>query len=268
MTQQFSASGPVEAAVRLGSGRVTVEACEPQTAAADVVPLDPGHEPSARLAASAEIRFDGDRLTVRVPEQGRLFRRGEVLVRLALPPSSSLAVKGGSVDITVDGGLEELEAKIGAGEVQVDTVDALVVKGGQVDVVVDHAGALSVSTGQGTLRADSVGDAAFKTGHGEVALGRTHGNVVVKGGAVQLSVREAIGGEVYFQAGAGNATVAVQTGTAVELDLTSGAGDVRCELPVESSAPAGGAGLRLRLRTGSGDLVVRSTATEPTPAGG
>ena len=267
MAQQFTADGPVEASVRLGSGRVTVEAGDPHAAAAEVLPLDPEHEPSARLAASAEIRFDGDRLTVRVPEQGRLFRRGEVLVKLALPSASSLSLKGGAVDISVDGGLESLEAKIGMGEVRADRVDQLSVKGGQIDVVVDHAAALAVSTGQGTLRAGHVGDAAFKTGHGEAELGRTDGNVVVKGGAVQLSVREACGGELYFQAGAGSATVAVRPGTTVELDLTSGSGDVRCELPLESSAPSGGAGLRLRLRTGSGDLLVRSAAPAPAARG-
>lgn len=260
MSQQFSVHGPIEAAVRLGSGEVVVAVAEHGTATAAVRPVDADHEPSVRLAASAEIRLDGALLSVRVPEQGRLFRRGEVVVTLGLPPSSSLSVRGGSVDITVRDGLVGLEAKLGTGDVVIDTVDAMSVKGGQVDVVVDHAGALVVSTGQGTLRAKHVGDAAFKTGHGQADLGSTDGNVVVKGGAVQLTVREARGGEMYFDAGAGGARVDVQPGTSVQLDMTSGLGDVRCELPLESSAPSGGAGLRLRLRTGSGDLLVRSAA--------
>ena len=270
--QTFAVDGPVEAAVRLGSGELRIERADAGSLTADVRPLDPGHEPSVRLAATAEIRFDRGRLTVTVPEQGRIFRRGEVVVSLALPAASLVSLRGGAVDVHVTGGLQALDAKLGSGEVHVDSVDGLAVKGGQVDVDVDHAGSVAVSTGQGTLRAQHVGDAAFKTGHGSVELGRTSGNVQVKGGAVQLTVHAAGTGEIHFTTGAGNARVAVQPGTTVQLDLTSGAGDVRCDLPLESSAPSGGAGLRLRLRTGSGDLVVASAQptaprAEPQPTG-
>ena len=40
----------------------------------------------------------------------------------------------------------------------------------------------------------------------------------------------------------------------------SASGDVRCDLPLESAAPSGGAGLRLKLRTGHGDLRVAPAA--------
>ena len=79
---------------------------------------------------------------------------------------------------------------------------------------------------------------------------------MVKGGKVALDLREASAGEVRFDSGMGNARVGVVAGTTVQLDLSSGIGDVRCDLPVESSAPAGGAALSLRLRTGAGDLLV------------
>jgi DUF4097 and DUF4098 domain-containing protein YvlB len=260
MAQQFVTTGPVEAVVRLGSGEVVIERAEPGTASADVRALDPEHEPSVRLAASTQVRFEGDRLDIRVPEQGRLFRRGEVRVALTLPPSSTLALKAGAVDVSVEGGLVELEAKIGSGSVRIDSVDGMAVKAGQVDVQVDRAGAVAVSTGQGTLRAQHVGDTVFKTGSGNVELGRTEGDVAVKGGSVDLTIHEAQSGNIAFTTGSGDAHVCVVTGTTVELDLTSGSGDVRCDLPMESSAPPGGAGLRLRLKTGSGDLRVAATA--------
>jgi hypothetical protein len=268
MTQEFVTHGAVEARVRLGSGELVVIASDAGTARADVAPLDPSHEPSVRLAASAQIRFDGEHLDVSVPEQGRIFRRGEVRISLALPPSSGVSMKGGAVDVTVSAYLGGFEAKLGSGTIRLDGADGVAVKGGQVDVEVRHAGAIAVSTGQGTLRAAHAGDTAFKAGSGRVELDTVDGNVVVKGGAVDLVVREVSSGAIAFTAGSGDARVGVAPGTTVELDLTSGLGDVRCELPLESSAPRGGAGLRLRLRTGSGDLVVRSTAAEPTPAAG
>ena len=260
MTQRFVPSGAVEADVRLGNGEVVVEPAEAGTASADVRALDPSHEPSVQLAAGARVRFDGDRLTVHVSDQGRRFRRGQVRVTLTLPPSSSLVLKSGAADVRVSGGLVELDTRMGSGSVHADAVDGLVVKAGRVDVELNRAGAVTVVTGQGSLRAGQVGDATFKTGNGRVDLGRTEGRVVVKGGAVDLTVGEGCSGEVLFTAGSGSATVGVAAGTAVELDLMSGSGDVRCDLPLESSPPSGGAGLRLRLKSGSGDLRVAATS--------
>lgn len=260
MPEQFSAHGPIEAHVRIGSGEVLVETAPDGSATAEVRPLDPTHEPSVRLAASADIRFDGRRLAVTTPEHGRVFRRAEVVVTLGLPPSSALTLKAGTVTLRCQGGLEGLDAKVGTGELHLDTVERLVVKGGQVEVDVDSAGSVAVATGQGGLRARQVRDASVKTGHGQVELGRTDGAVAVKGGAVHLSIRAAAGGEVSYDSAAGSARVGVPAGTTVQLDLSSAVGDVRCDLPVESAAPPDGAALRLRLRTAAGDVLVSPVA--------
>lgn len=266
MERHYSTDLALDTAVRLGGGQVLVRPAAEGTASVEVRAVDPGHEPSVRLAESAEVRLEGRHLAVFVPGQGRVFRRGEVVVDLRLPADSRLAVKAGLATVGVTGGLEELDARIGAGSVEVDRVGELHVKAGQVDVVVGRARALTVASGQGSLRAAESGDAAFKSGSGSVELGRSTGAVQVKGGSVQLVVGEAVSGEVFFNTGSGDARVSVATGTTVELDLISGSGDVRCELPLESSAPAGGAGLRVRLRTGSGDLLVTSSVPAAVPA--
>lgn len=261
--QQFTTDGPLEATVRIGSGQIAVRRAADGAASADVRPLDATHEPSVRLAASAQVRLDGHSLIVAVPEHGRTFRRAEVLVELQLPAESQLLIKAGAATIKARDGLRSLEAKMGAGTVDADDVGDLVVKAGQVEVVVGSARTVVVSTGQGSLHAGSIGDAAFKTGHGQVELGRTEGRVLVKGGMVDLTIRAAGAGEVTFTGGAGSARVGVVPGTTVQLDLTSGSGDVRCDLPLESSAPTGGAALDLRLRTGSGDLLVMPAISQP-----
>jgi DUF4097 and DUF4098 domain-containing protein YvlB len=130
------------------------------------------------------------------------------------------------------------------------------VKAGDANVTVGSTDKVSFTTGNGKLCAESARDVTFKTGHGQATLGRTSGNVVVKGGSVGLELGAARSGDVTFQTGAGNARVGVVEGTTVQLDLSSALGDVRCDLPVEDSAPAGGAGLKVRLVTGMGDLVV------------
>lgn len=257
MRQQFPATGPLGAEVKLGMGRVDAERAEAGSTWASVEAVDPGHEPSVRLAERSTIIFVDNTLRVDVPDSGRLFRKAEIRVAFGLPADSSLAVKAGSADVTVRGGVDALAVKLGAGDVDVDEVtSALAVKAGQTDVRVGIAGTVAVTTGQGSLKADRVGNASFKTGQGSVELGRSDGAVAVKGGAVELELREAGPGEVVFQTGSGDASVGVATGTTVALDLMSASGDVRCDLPLESSAPSGGAGLRIRLRTGSGDLRV------------
>jgi DUF4097 and DUF4098 domain-containing protein YvlB len=265
MRQQFAVSAALEASTRLGNGRVTVERAEDGVAWAAVEAADSASEASVELAARATISLLGNQLVVDVPDSGRLFRRAELAVTFGLPPQSGLSVKGGMVDVTVRGGVAALAVKLGTGDVDVDeATSAVAVKAGQTNVVLGRAGTVAVSTGQGSLRADDVGVTAFKTGQGTVHLGRTAGAVAVKGGSVDLTVQEAGPGEIAFTAGAGSASVGVAAGTTVELDLLSGAGDVRCDLPLEASAPSGGAALRVRLKTGSGNLSVSPAAAVPS----
>jgi hypothetical protein len=259
MRQQFEASGSIEAEVKMGMGRVDTERAEHGSAWASVEPIDPGHEPSVRLAERTSITFDGSTLRVEVPDSGRLFRKAEVAVTFGLPAQSALSVKGGAVDITVRGGVAALAAKLGAGDVDVDEATAaLSVKAGQSDVRVGVGGVVSIATGQGSLVGDRVGVTSFKAGQGSVELGSTDGAIAVKGGSIDLDIREAGPGDVVFTTGSGSASIGVRTGTTVQLDMLSSSGDVRCDLPLESSAPSGGAGLRVQLRTGSGDLLVKA----------
>jgi hypothetical protein len=267
MHQDLTVDDAVEAAVRLGSGSVTVRTADPGRAWVTVAATDPSHEPSVRLAEETTVELHGNQLKVDVPDSGRMFRRAAVDVTLGLPPISALAVKGGSVDIRIAGGVQALAAKLGTGDVHVDVAENVAVRAGQSDVTVGRAERVAFTTGQGTLRAEQVGETAFKAGHGSVELGRTDGALAVKGGAVQLVVRDAGPGEVDFRTGSGAASIAVRSGTTVELDLMSASGQVRCDLPMEASAPSGGAALRLRLRTGSGDLLVRPAAERVPSAG-
>jgi hypothetical protein len=60
--------------------------------------------------------------------------------------------------------------------------------------------------------------------------------------------------------------VGVRKGVAARLDLSSLSGKLRSELPVEDTAPGGGAGLDLRARTVSGNILVTAAAPAPAPA--
>jgi DUF4097 and DUF4098 domain-containing protein YvlB len=262
MKQEFAIDRPVESSVKMGSGRIDVQPGEPGTVWASVEAVDPNHEPSVQLAERSTITFDAGHLNVDIPESGRIFRRAEVAVTLGLPSHSNLSVKAGAVDVTVRGGVEALAVKLGAGDVDVDeATSAMAVKAGQTDVRIGTCANVAVSTGQGSLTGERVGTTAFKTGQGNVKLGRTDGSIAVKGGAVDLDIREAGSGDIAFTTGSGSASIGVAAGTTVELDLVSASGDVQCDLSMDASAPAGGAGLKVKLRTGSGNLRVAPAAT-------
>ncbi|GAC1445602.1 MAG: hypothetical protein NVSMB55_27530 [Mycobacteriales bacterium] len=261
MNEHFTVHGPLRTSVKVGAGRVAVESADSGTAWASVQALDPGDEPSVQLASRASVRLQGDHLRVEVPDSGRRSRPAAVLITVGVPAGSTLELKGGAVDTSVRGGVAALTLKIGAGGVDVDEVrEVMDVKAGQSDVRVGVAGSVCLAAGRGSLRADRVGGSTVTVGTGAVTLGRTDGAVLVKGGTVELSIDEAGPGEIGLQTGAGTAAIGVAAGTTVQLDLMSALGNVRCDLPLEPAAPAGGADLRLRLRTGRGDVRV-ATAT-------
>ena len=262
MEQHFPVAVPLHARVKVLSARVEVEPAQGDTATCAVEPLDPEHEPSVHLAAGARIRLRGDRLDVTVRGTGPALRDGELLVRLGLPAGSRLSVHAGRASIHVRGGLDVLDAKLGAGDVDADAVErALTVQAAQVDVTVTRAAKASVTAGrQGCLRARQVRDAEFRAAEGKVELGATDGHVVTKGAAVDLLVHEVAGGVIDFTAATGSARVAVVAGTAVQLDLLSATGTVRCELPHDDDLARGDVSLKLRLRSATGDLLVTSVA--------
>lgn len=258
----FSTSTPLDVRVRFGSGRVTVETCTDGQASATAEALDPGDKHARLMAEQARIQLDGDRLTVDVPGKGLRRSSLPVHVRLRLPELSDLHVQTGDVVLDVTGELDDVRVQTGNGEVRVPSArGAVEVKSGHATVVVGSAASVSLTAGSGTLQVQSAGDVTFKTGHGQAELHSTSGRVVVKGGGVSLDLKAASAGEVLFDSGAGSARVGVVEGTTVQLDLTSGMGEVRSDVPLEGGAPAGGPALRLRLRTGAGDVVVtRATA--------
>lgn len=253
----WTVDGPLDVRVRFGSGALEVTAVEDGQASATVEALDPHDARSVELAATARVALSRGRLTVDVPARSGFRGGGSVKVVVHVPPLSSLDSSTGDCTLTTEGHLADVRVRTGNAEIRTPSVEGAVdVKAGNGTLVVGAAGAVSFTCGHGRLEAGSVGDVTLKTGDGEASLGSTYGSVVVKGGRVALDLKEATAGDVTFDTGMGNARVGVPAGTTVQLDLSSGIGDVRCDLPVESAAPAGGAGLRLKLRTGAGDLLV------------
>lgn len=248
---------PLDLRVRFHHGTVELDSTGDHPVGARVEALDPTDARSVEVAARARIDNDGRRLTVDVP--GRTTRKDSTRVKItvSLPPYSSVVSESGDLTLTSVGALQDLRIRTGSGEIRVPTARGAVdVRAGDALLVVGSANGVSLVSGRGHLRVTDATDVNLKVGHGEAELQRTSGRVTVKGGGVALALHEAAGGEVSFDSGAGSARVGVVAGTSVQVDLSSGMGTVRCDVPLEGTAPSGGADLRVRLRTGSGDVVV------------
>ena len=254
----FTTEGPLEARLRFHGGTVDVDATGHGPAGATVEALDPGDGRSVEAARAARIDCVGNRLTVDVPGKGKWRGGIQVRITLSLPALSKLTSESGEVQLHSTGELRDLVVRTGSGRVHATEVrDGVDVRAGEATVVVGGSPRrVAFTTGNGQLTAEAAGDVLFKTGHGRATLGSTTGDVLVKGGNVQLDLAAARTGQVLFQAGAGSARVGVVEGTSVQLDLKSGLGDVRCDLTMEDAGPAGGSDLTVKLVTGMGDVVV------------
>jgi hypothetical protein len=248
-TESWPVDGPAEVELHIGAGSVRVDLSPGATALevtvrtgrggwrrgfADVLaalggPQGEGSTDDA-LARQAleEITVDGSgerrRLVVRSPRSGPA-RSVPVEITVAAPSGSRVLVRSGSAPVRVTGTVSSLDVGTGSGSVSVGDVTA----GAQV-----------------------------RTGSGDVHAGHLAGVGQVRTGSGHVAV-DAVTGEIDVLTGSGSLRLGIAAGVLAELDVRSGSGRARSELPVlaEVEDPTAGTA-RVRARTGSGDVVVHA----------
>jgi len=200
----------------------------------------------------------GNRLVVHAPK-GAPTRGFPLSVVVRAPAGSQLEVRAGSADVTVTGAAGRTTIATGSGDVCLDRADgSATVRTGSGDIKLGPAlSGLELRTGTGDVEAASLaGSATLVTGTGDIWLGAVAGEVMARSGSGDVAVAEAASGSLELITGSGDVRVGVRSGTAAEIDLSSGAGKVSSELDVAESAPDGAVVLTVRARTGSGNAVV------------
>ena len=288
---EFECAAPIDASIELDSGRLDIQLEESASAAVAVqVRADPalqppwtagitgllswlgeqaGASPPGELAAEAVrhtvIDFTGQRLTVRSPRDFPL-RAVPLTIHISAPPGSSITARSGSADITVDGVADRLDASTGSGQVRGQRcTGATDVRTGSGDVRLGSVlGRLRVRTGSGEVEVISIentpgtrsGAATVQTGSGDVRLGAVTYDVSARTGSGDLTVVDASAGGLELTTGSGQLRVGIHPGVRAELDVSSGSGHARSDLPVGGPPTEGDVPLRVRARTGSGDALV------------
>ena len=235
--------------LRLSAGR-----CEIETADTDetVVEAEPMNGRSAsRDAADALVETlstrseGGHKLVVAMPKLRRLvpgLNEAQVLVRIRAPHGAELEAGTASADIVVHGRLGATDVRTASGDVSIGTAEhdtEVKTASGDVRVgVLRGAGGVNTMSGDVTVREASA-PLTVNTMSGDVNIER------VAAGAIQL------------RSMSGDLRAGIARGATLFVDANSASGDVRSELPVSGSAPAGGQpDVELRATSLSGDIVV------------
>ena len=89
-----------------------------------------------------------------------------------------------------------------------------------------------------------------------------HGNVNAQTASGDVTVATAVNGGVSVQTGSGELVVRIAEGTAAQLDLRTGSGEVRNSLTPSDGPSSGDETLVVHARTGSGDVIVQRATAE------
>lgn len=228
--EPLSLDGVLHVSVDQGAGKLTLRSC----ADGETV----GVSSWARTAPRIEVRRDGDRLMISVPQgKGWLLRRRTgptTIVRLAP-------------------GLESLKANLGYGELSVRDLSC---------------GSARLDVGAGTLAAFALAaNLHAAVGAGKLNLTAHQGlvNASTGTGDVQLDVARVVDGEYKVSVGMGRVEVRLPAGARVRLDTTSGIGKSVIAFPgAGDDAPS-----TLKATAGIGEVSVKErTPQEAQPPQG
>ena len=219
-----------------------------------------GGDLAAEAVRHTSIEARGNRLTVRSPRSMPL-RGVPMSVVVHAPAGSSLHAKAGSAKVRVGGPADRVHVDNGSGDVSVDRAAGPVqVKTGSGSV---HLGPMlngvTARTGSGDIEVTSVrGAGAMHSGSGDIWIGTVLGDeVTVRTGSGDLTVADAAAGRLQLTTGSGDLRVGIRTGVLAEVDVLSGSGRARSDLPMTDEPPqVEPPVLSVRARTGSGEAVI------------
>jgi hypothetical protein len=258
----FPVDGPISLQVRIAHGSVTVEPEDGLTEAKVRINADKN---GADLLAETTVEMRGSTLAVAAPRQGGIFdlamfggwRAGRALdVRIAIPSGTPVKIVTFTAPIRILGRVGDADLAFGSAEAGVREVD----------------GDLRLRFGSGTAKAVRVrGSVELRSGSGNAELGEIGGDLSCGCGSGDLKVRIVHGvarsrcgsgnarlgevhGDVDVVSGSGGLEIGLPSGLTAKVDVHTGSGQVRSELPVEESPKSSSGAITVRARTGSGDV--------------
>lgn len=260
-TQSFPLSGPINLSARIAHGSLLVRAVEGLKEA--TVELDG----PAELVERVTVELDGPTLVVHAPRQGgladllstwRVPGLGDARLDavITVPTGTALKIATFTAPVTVEGRVSGGELSTGTAPIRLDEVEGdLQLQYGTADATVGRVGgSVTIRSGSGNATFGEIGQnltAGF--GRGRLVVDRVRGAVHARSGAGEATLG-AVHGDVDVASGAGSMSIGLPAGVTARVDVTTGRGEVRSELPIEARPAQTRGAITVRARTGRGDV--------------
>jgi hypothetical protein len=260
----FPLSGRVNLQVRIAHGNVTIDTEDGLAEATVRVEAD---KQSAELLEQTTVELRGSTLVVSAPRQGGIFdlplfggwRAGRGLdVHVLIPSGTAVKISTFTAPIRIIGRVGDADLAFGSAEAAVREVDGdLQLRYGSGNAKAVHVkGSVQLRSGSGDAQFGEIdGDLTAGCGSGNLQVRVAHGAVRSRCGSGNARIGE-VHGDVDLVSGSGGLEIGLPQGVTVQLDVHSGSGQVRSDLPIEDAPKSGANVIRLRARTGSGDVRV------------
>jgi hypothetical protein len=261
-THTFPLSAPINLDVRIAHGAVTIETAEHLTEAN--VRLEPGKH-GAELLEETAVEMRGDTLVVHAPRQGGIFDfsvfggwRGKASldIHVTVPTGTPVKVSTFTAPIRIPGDVGNTDLAFGSAEAAVRHVsgDLRLRFGSGTAKAVQVTGSVQVRSGAGDSEFGEIGGGLTSgSGSGSVLARIVRGAVRARCGSGRTWLGE-VHGDVDLASGSGAFEIGLPEGVTAQLNVTTGSGRVRSDLPIDDAPTGSAAPIRIRARTGSGDV--------------
>jgi hypothetical protein len=266
-TKTFALSGPIELSCRLSSGAITVHADDGVTEAKVVLTTRDGR---SDYLDRTTVELQGSTLVVHGPKPrgplfdlpvftGRFGERDAVDAEITVPAGTPMKIASWGADVVVKGRAGTTDIMSGSTTTEIDDVDGdLRLRYGSGPARAHRVtGSVVVRAGSSSLTfGDVAGAIEIGCGSGSLEVGAAGGRVRMRTGTGQATIGAA-SGDVDFTSGSGGLSVGLRRGQPARLDVVTGAGHLRSDLPVGDAPPQSTArAITIKARTGSGDVRI------------
>ncbi len=266
-TTSFPLAGPIDLSCRLGFGTITVHADDGVNEAKVV--LTP-RDAKSDYVDRTTVELQGSTLVVHGPKprggffdlpvfSGRFGERDAVDADITVPADTAMKLASWGADILVKGRAGTTDIASGSTTTEIDDVEGdLRLRYGSGPARAQRVtGSVVVRAGSSSLTLGEVGGPIeVGCGSGSLEVGTAGGRVRMRTGTGQATIGAAAG-DVDFTSGSGGLSVGLRRGQPARLDVVTGAGQLRSDVPVEDAPPADSArAITIKARTGSGDVRI------------
>jgi hypothetical protein len=280
LMQTFETPTPIAATIDLGLGDLRIVAGDRGTTTVEIKPTDGSNKEDVKAAEATRVEYDDGRLLVKAPKVRSWLNRtggGSLDVTIELPTGSQLHAALVSADARCHGQLGHCRITTGLGHLEIDEATTLDIKSGTGDITVQRAiGHAEIRTGSGEVRVreldvsgvikntngdtwvgEAGGDLRAQAANGDIAVDRAHDNVVAKSSNGDVRLGAAERGTVVLETQLGDVEIGIPEGTAAYLDVSTSAGKVHNTLDPAEAPESRTDTVRVRARTALGEIVIR-----------